>query len=131
MNDNNSYYSGNAIDEGRGGWFVGQFVAPELGLRHQDTLEVKWGQHPKGECRRAFAHYKSATTISILVSGIFVTWIKLGEQLREVTLSKPGDYIAFAPGVDHSWEAREDCVVISVRFPSVAGDQVEQPKVLL
>jgi hypothetical protein len=125
MNDNSSFYSGNAIDEGRGGWFVGQFVSEELGLRHQRALEVKWGIHPKGECRRAFAHYRSATTISILVSGIFITWIKLRDELREITLSKPGDYIAFAPGVGHSWEAREDCVVISVRFPSLAGDQVE------
>jgi hypothetical protein len=128
MNDNAPYCSGNAIDEGRGGWFVGQFIAPELGLRHQRALEVKWAQHPKGECRRAFSQCKSATTISILVSGLFVTRLKICEVLREVTLANPGDYVAFAPGVDHSWEAREDCVVISVRFPSLAGDQVEQPK---
>jgi cupin superfamily acireductone dioxygenase involved in methionine salvage len=125
MNDTDLFCAGNAIAEGCRGWFVGQFVAPEFGLRHQDALEVKWGQHPKGECRRAFAHYKSSTTISILVSGVFVTWLKVHDELREVILAKAGDYIAFAPGVEHSWEAIEDCLVISVRFPSTPDDQIE------
>jgi hypothetical protein len=75
--------------------------------------------------RHAFSQCKNATTISILVSGLFVTRLKICDVLREVTLANPGDYIAFAPGIDHSWEALEDSVMISIRFPSLAGDQVE------
>ena len=50
-----SFYFGNAVvDQVRdSGWFVGQFVPAELGLRHQNDVEVKWGIHPDGEKRRA------------------------------------------------------------------------------
>lgn len=127
MNDRDRFYSGNAIAEGRRGWFIGQFVQEDAGLRHQDALEVKWGQHPKGERRCSFVQSKSATTISILISGTLVTWLKIDEELREIVLAKPGDYIAYGPGIEHSWEALEDSLLISVRFPSVADDQIEAP----
>ena len=53
MNRTQPFYFGNAaMDQVRGsGWFVGQFVPAELGLRHQSDVEVKWGIHPDGEKR--------------------------------------------------------------------------------
>jgi quercetin dioxygenase-like cupin family protein len=36
-----------------------------------------------------------------------------------VTLQKEGDYVVFGPDVVHSWEALDDTVVLSVRFPSI------------
>ena len=53
MIDQAPFYFGNAAtDQVRGsGWFIGQFVAPELGLRHQTDVEVKWGLHPDGDKR--------------------------------------------------------------------------------
>jgi hypothetical protein len=127
MTDQYRFCTGNAVEEGRGGWFIGQFISTEEGLKHQSALELKWGRHAKGERRPAFAEYKIATTISVLISGIFYTKAIVGEETREVTLRRPGDYIIFGPRVPHSWEAVEDCIVLSVRFPSIAADQVELP----
>ena len=51
MGSKKPFYFGNAKDDQvRGsGWFVGQFVSAELGLRHQTDVELKWGIHPDGE----------------------------------------------------------------------------------
>jgi hypothetical protein len=48
MNTRKPFYAGNAkADQVRGsGWFVGQFVPAELGLRRQTDVELKWGIHP-------------------------------------------------------------------------------------
>jgi hypothetical protein len=37
-----------------------------------------------------------------------------------VLLAKPGDYVVFH-GVDHSWRAEEESVLMTVRWPSVPG----------
>ena len=52
-----SFYFGNAaVDQVRGtGWFVGQFVSPDQGLRHQTDVELKWAMHPDGERRKRAA----------------------------------------------------------------------------
>jgi hypothetical protein len=125
INRNDLVSNGNATKDGNRGWFVGQFVPQSLGLAHQRTLEIKWGRHAKGERRQRFAKSVTATTISILVGGSFITRVRLPDGIREIALTAPGDYIAFGPGVDHSWEAPEDALVITVRFPSLKGDQVE------
>jgi quercetin dioxygenase-like cupin family protein len=38
-----------------------------------------------------------------------------------VLLERQGDYVVWGPGVDHSWRAEEESVVLTVRWPSVAG----------
>lgn len=121
------FYSGNAIEVAQEGWFVGQFVPESMGLRHQTAVEMKWGQHPKGEQRKGFAHYTTATTISILITGVLLTRVEVGGEMREVVLRKPGDFYMIGPGVPHFWEALEDCLIISVRFPSIASGQVNVP----
>jgi hypothetical protein len=102
------------------GWFLGQFVPPELGLRHQTDLELKWGIHKQGE-RRPGGHQANgaATTISILITGIFRTIFHDQGKQQDILLSKSGDYIVFGPDLVHGWEAVSDAVVLSVRFPSV------------
>jgi hypothetical protein len=110
---------GNAVKDAKEGWFVGQFVSPSFGLVRQHAVELKWAQHTKGERRPRFAKWPQATTISILVNGSFLVQLKLPDGMREIVLATPGDYVAFAPGVEHSWEALEDCLVITVRFPSI------------
>jgi cupin superfamily acireductone dioxygenase involved in methionine salvage len=116
--------TGNAIKDGNRGWFVGQFIPPSAGLAHQEVLEIKWHQHPKGDRRQGFARSLNATTIAILVNGLFVTHVRMSDGMHEIVLDKPGDYIAFAPGLDHRWEALEDSLVITVRFPSLKNDQI-------
>jgi hypothetical protein len=121
MGANESFYFGNAVaDQVRNsGWFVGQFVSPVLGLRHQTDVEVKWGIHPDGEKRPQPWANGHATTISVLIHGCLRVTFHLGEAPQVVTLEKEGDYIIFAPATVHSWEAIGDTVVLSVRFPSV------------
>jgi hypothetical protein len=115
---------GNAIDDGRRGWFIGQFLDPETGLRHRHDVEVKWGAHQKGASKAEdFAFNERSTTISILIEGIFHIMIKSGEEVEKICLSKPGDYLILNAGVPHSWEAETECVVLSIRTPSIAGDQ--------
>jgi len=115
------FYFGNAIvDQVRdSGWFVGQFVPPASGLRHQADVEVKWGVHPDGEKRPQPWANGHATTISVLIRGTLRVTFHIGATRQIVTMQKEGDYIIFAPDAVHSWEAIGDTVVLSVRFPSV------------
>jgi len=51
----------------------------------------------------------------ILVRGRF----RLDLSVASTTLEKEGDYAVWGPGIDHSWQAEEDSVVITVRWPSI------------
>ena len=121
MSSKKPFYFGNAkADQVRGsGWFVGQFVPAELGLRHQTNVELKWGIHPDGEKRSRPSANQNGTTISVLIEGsLRVTFYMDGTE-KEVVLRTKGDYVAFGPEIVHSWEAVGDTIVLSVRFPSV------------
>jgi hypothetical protein len=117
----NGFYFGNAeVDQVRNtGWFLGQFVPAELGLRHQTDVELKWGIHPDGEKRSHPWANGNGTTVSILIRGGLRVAFHVGASPQMVTLEKQGDYIVFGPDVVHSWEAIGDTLVLSVRFPSV------------
>src|SRR5947207_2965046 len=119
MVDSGSFYVGNAaVDQVRdSGWFVGQFVPAELGLRHQTDVELKWGIHPDGEKRTHPWANGNGTTVSILIRGGLRVAFHVGPRPQMVTLEKQGDYIVFGPDVVHSWEAVGDTLVLSVRFP--------------
>jgi hypothetical protein len=123
------FYFGNAItDQVRGsGWFVGQFVTPDLGLRHQTDIEIKWGIHPDGEKRPQAWATGSATTVSVLIRGNLRVTFHTDDAPQMVSLEKEGDYIIFAPETVHSWEAVGDTVVLSVRFPSVEAWKRARP----
>src|SRR5690348_156564 len=118
-------YFGNAIADQvrRSGWFIGQFVPPALGLRHQTDVEIKWGVHPDGE-RRSHAWASShATTISILIHGHLRVSFHSADTPRTVSLKQEGDYVIFEPDTVHSWEAVGDTLVVSIRFPSIESWQ--------
>ena len=121
MEKRESFYFGNAkVDQVRdSGWFVGQFVSPEFGLRHQTDVEIKWGIHPDGDKRASPWATRNGTTISVLIEGSLRVTFYLDQGEREITLREKGDYVAFGPEVVHSWEAFGDTIVLSVRFPSV------------
>jgi hypothetical protein len=116
-----SYYFGNAAnDQVRdSGWFVGQFVPHELGLRHQTDVEIKWALHPDGDKRPQPAADGNATTISVLIRGTFLLSFYTGETPRIVKLAREGDYVVFGPDMVHSWEAIGETLVLSIRFPSI------------
>jgi hypothetical protein len=130
MGANGSFYFGNAaVDQVRGtGWFVGQFVSPELGPRHQTDVELKWAVHPDGDSRTHGAEAnRNATTISVLISGTLRTTFEIDGTPHVVTLQKQGDYVIFGPEIVHSWEALGDTLVLSVRFPSIEVDRGPAP----
>jgi hypothetical protein len=116
------FYFGNAAEDNVAdtGWFVGQFVADTMGHRHQTAVELKWGVHRCGQSRPGGSEANGvATTISILVRGKLETVFTVAGQPHVVRLEREGDYIVFGPEVKHDWEALEDSIVLSVRFPSV------------
>ncbi len=122
MDASGSFYFGNAaVDQVRDtGWFVGQFVPPELGLRHRTDVELKWAVHPDGDRRLHGAEAnRNATTVSVLISGTLRTTFEIDKTPHVITLEKQGDYVIFGPEIVHSWEALGDTVVLSVRFPSI------------
>lgn len=115
------FYFGNAkADDVRGsGWFVGQFVPPELGLRHQKDVELKWGVHRNGDKRSSPGANGNGTTIAILLEGSLALTFDVAGEWQRVVLKAKGDYVVFGPDVVHSWEAIGATYVLSVRFPSV------------
>ena len=101
------------------GWFVGSFLPDSAGIVKSADVEIKWGAHKAGESRATWVTGETRTAVSILVSG---TCTYLFRD-QEVTLTTPGDYVAWGVGTDHTWQAVTDCVVITVRWPSISAAQ--------
>lgn len=112
-----TWYTGNANDDAdtNRGWLLGHFMQPAGAIRSTETLEVKWGIHPAGDKRAEWATDEQRTTLVILVSGRFRVDLSEGQ----VALDRQGDYGVWGPGIDHTWEALEDSVVLTVRWPSL------------
>ncbi|MCI2421133.1 signal peptidase I [Saccharopolyspora sp. K220] len=110
------WYQGNANEDGKRtrGWLVGHFIEPPEAIRSTNDVEVKWGIHPAGEKRPEWTVSDFRTTLVLLVRGHFRIDLTHGSA----TLAQEGDYVMWAPGTDHSWEAVSDSVVITVRWPS-------------
>ncbi|SIR80406.1 signal peptidase I [Micromonospora avicenniae] len=117
-------YVGNAGVDGatNAGWLLGHFMPPDE-VRHSTDVEVKWGVHPRGETRARWATGERRTALLVLISGRF----RVELRDRTVVLGSPGDYVVWGPGVDHSWYAEHESVVLTVRWPSVPGYRVESP----
>jgi cupin superfamily acireductone dioxygenase involved in methionine salvage len=108
-------FFGNADTDNFGrGWVVGHFVDDGNDLRATEDVEIKWSTHPAGDKRAAWTTGEHRTTISLLVSGRFTIHLSTGV----FTLEKPGDYLVWGPGIRHWWEAVQDSVMVTVRWPS-------------
>jgi hypothetical protein len=57
------------------------------------------------------------TALLVLITGRFV----MRFPDRDVVLAEQGDYVVWGEGVDHSWFAEEESVVMTVRWPSLPG----------
>jgi len=101
---------------GERGWLLGHFRPPD-DPRHSTDVEIKWGRHPKGDRRAQWVTGDERTALLMLISGRF--HVELPD--RDVVLTEPGDYVIWGKGVDHSWFAAEESVVLTVRWPSVPG----------
>jgi hypothetical protein len=102
----------------RRGWFLGWFIDKPKEFNHDD-FELRWGVHKKGERKETLVVNSLASTITILISGK-VKWILDNE---EHTLNTLGDFIFWSAGVKHEYVVLEDCVTITIRWPSKKGDQ--------
>ncbi|MFE3455368.1 signal peptidase I [Nonomuraea sp. NPDC059194] len=111
-------YVGNATADAIGdrGWLLGHFQ-PEGEVRHSEDVEIKWGVHPKGEERAQWVRGEKRTALLVLISGRF----RMEFPGHSVLLDQQGDYVVWGVGVDHSWVAEEESVVMTVRWPSVPG----------
>ncbi|MFJ6894438.1 signal peptidase I [Streptomyces hokutonensis] len=98
------------------GWLLGHFKEAD-DPRHTDVVEVKWGIHPQGDERPEWVRGDERTALLVLVSGRF----RVEFPERSVLLEQQGDYVVWGPGVDHSWFAEEESVLVTVRWPSVSG----------
>jgi hypothetical protein len=111
-------YVGNAGRDATGnrGWLLGHFK--EQGdPRRSDTVEVKWGVHPRGEQRAQWVQGEMRTAPLVLITGRF----RMEFRGRSVLLERQGDYVVWGQGVEHSWFAEDDSVVMTLRWPSVSG----------
>ena len=110
--------SGDAdVTGGERGWFIGHYLDPTCGLRREGNVEIKWGQHEAGQARTDASKSEVATTLTLLIDGEFKLDFEKPE--KTVTLSKRGQYVIYAPGVLHKWQALSKCIVVTVRWPSV------------
>ena len=115
---------GSAPHENVRGWFVGQFLSTDTGLRRRDDMELKWGAHEAGDRRaKGWSMTGTSTTVSVLLQGSFIVRFRIEGGVHEVVLNEPGDYVVYGPEIPHTWEAPEDCIVLSVRAPSVPDDE--------
>ncbi|WP_113699070.1 signal peptidase I [Nonomuraea lactucae] len=116
MADN--WYTGNATDDAdqHRGWLLGHFIDPTAGnIRSTGDLEVKWGLHPAGQQRPEWTADDQRTTFLLLIQGRF----RLDLTLGSTVLERQGDYVVWGPGIDHSWQAEADSIVLTIRWPSV------------
>lgn len=113
-----TWYSGNANDDAPNnrGWLLGHFIRPTDDIRCTTDAEIKWGIHPAGDDRGTWTSDDQRTTMVLLVSGRFEVKLTEGSEV----LGQQGDYLVWGPGVDHSWHAFEDSVVVTVRWPSTS-----------
>lgn len=119
----NVYVGKAAVDAaGDRGWLLGHFK-PAGDARHSDDVEIKWGVHPPGDRRGQWATGEKRTALLVLISGRF----RVELPGRSVLLAEQGDYVVWGPGVDHSWYAEEQSVVMTVRWPSIPGYAVPEP----
>jgi quercetin dioxygenase-like cupin family protein len=113
------WYVGNANDDAGQyrGWLLGHFIdARDSGPRSTDAVEVKWGIHAAGEARPEWTTDDQRTTIVLLVAGRFRLELTVGN----VTLERQGDYVIWEAGIDHWWQAQQDSIVVTIRWPSRA-----------
>lgn len=115
MTDN--IYVGNAAVDAPSdrGWLLGHFKSAG-DARHSEEVEIKWGMHPRGQQRARWVTGEQRSALLMLISGRF----RVDLPQRTVLLARQGDYVVFH-GIDHSWLAEEESVVLAIRWPSIPG----------
>ena len=116
-------YVGNAgvnAPAGRG-WLLGHFKPPG-DPHHSGYVEIMWGTPARGVRRALWVAGEQRRLVCMLIRGRF----RIELPGRDVLLTKQGDYVLLH-GVNHSWEAEEETILLTVRWPSVPGYAVPEP----
>ncbi|MEV5409757.1 hypothetical protein AB0K60_13080 [Thermopolyspora sp. NPDC052614] len=71
----------------------------------------------RGERRLAWVTGEERSALLALVGGRF----RMEFRGHDVVPERQGDYVVWGPGVDHSWTAEDNSVVMTVRWPSIPG----------
>ena len=103
------------------GWFMGYFMDDGSCFKTKD-FEIKWGEHKAGEEKPKVGTQKIAKTLTIIIEGKFK--VNFPKENKKIILTKKGDYLFYDAGVAHSWRAIENTTIISIRWPSIPGDQI-------
>jgi len=103
--------------ESHRGWVAGHFLDEDSPLKISD-FELKWGRHKKGEKREDIASASDVKSLAILISGKFK--FDFPDENNSFVLEKEGDFCYYA-GVSHSWEVLKDCLILTLRWPSVSS----------
>jgi hypothetical protein len=125
MSDKSRIKKGNMNDQvgdNNRGWVIGNFTRPKRHPFHEDSFEMQWAELEEGDTKLGGPSLnKKAKTLGVLVRGrLKISFPENGS----VMLRNPGDYVFFASGVAHEWEALEDgTVTVTIRWPSIPGDQ--------
>ena len=101
-----------ALDEFKGGWFVGDF---EPNLLCTKDFEVAVKVYSAGDVDKKHMH-KVATEITAIVSGR----VRMNGKIYE-----EGTVIVMEPGEATDFEALTDVKNVVVKIPSVKGDKYE------
>ena len=103
------------------GWAAGHMAK---GALLNNEVGVKWAFQPKGDAGIQWRTCKTATTLSVLISGKFKMVFRENENAPEKTIifSEPGSYAIFGPGIQHWSEALEDSWFLTIRWPSLEQD---------
>ena len=111
-----SWHTGNAANDGQHtrGWILGHFIDSSEGIRSTREVEVKWATHLAGEKRAKWTKDEHRTTMVLLIEGNFHVHLTTGQA----QLTQQGDYVVWGPGINHSWEAEENSIVVTLRWPS-------------
>lgn len=109
-----------------GVWFICHFSKVD-DLRKAGDLGIQWGIYAAGKRNAgSFVANQRATSASILVAGCFGLNFfdrEDSSSVHSVDLLGPSQYALLHPGVEHDWRAIADSPVITIRWPSLAGNQ--------
>jgi hypothetical protein len=107
----------------RNGWFAGHFMDSSSLLKNNE-VELKWGVHKKGEKYLSLKKTKKAKSLAIMIKGKIR--ISFPDLKKKIILSKMGDYAIWDKEIFHTSEFLEDTTMLTVRWPSLANDNIEK-----
>ena len=110
----------NTEDQTHRQWVIGHFINSKS-VFHNTDFEIRWANHKKGEKKDSPTSSEMAKTVSILVSGKCKLWFP--EEDETIFLELGGDYVYFDKKTLHGFEALEDCLIITIRWPSLPDAQ--------